>query len=86
MTVYAAEFDRWLVPRFHAEWIVQNVPGVSFQRISNAWHFAFMDRPGMPIPTPDGDAAADPPGFDRAALLARLAIDLPAFFDKALAE
>jgi hypothetical protein len=45
-----------------------------------------MDRPGMPIPTPDGDVAADPPGFDRAALLARLAVELPAFFDKALVD
>ncbi|MGE0424815.1 MAG: alpha/beta hydrolase family protein [Reyranellaceae bacterium] len=86
MAIYAAELDRWLVPRFHADWIAQNVPGVSFQRVPNAWHFAFMDRPGMPIPTPDGDAAADPPGFDRAALLARLALELPAFFDKALAQ
>ncbi len=86
MAVYAAEFDRWLVPRFHAEWIARNVPDVAFRRISNAWHFAFMDRPGTPIPTADGDAAADPPGFDRVALLARLAVELPAFFDKALAQ
>lgn len=84
--IYAAELDRWLVPRFHADWIAQNVPGVAFHRIANAWHFAFMDRPAMPIPTADGDAAADPPGFDRAALLARLAVELPAFFDKALAQ
>jgi predicted dienelactone hydrolase len=86
MTIYAAELDRWLVPRFHADWIAQNVPDAAFHRVSNAWHFAFMDRPGAPIPTPDGDAAADPPGFDRAALLARLAVELPAFFDKALAQ
>jgi len=86
MAVYAAELDRWLVPRFHAEWIAQNVPDTSFHRISNAWHFAFMDRPATPVPTADGDAAADPPGFDRAALLARLAVELPAFFDKALAQ
>lgn len=86
VAVYAAELDRWLVPRFHAEWIARNVPGAAYHGIANAWHFAFMDRPGTPIATADGDAAADPPGFDRAALLARLAIELPAFFDKALVE
>jgi predicted dienelactone hydrolase len=86
MAVYAAELDRWLVPRFHAEWIARHVPDVAFHRVANAWHFAFMDRPATPIQTADGDAAADPPGFDRAALLARLAVELPAFFDKALTE
>ena len=86
VAVYAAELDRWLVPRFHAEWIARNVPGAAYHGIANAWHFAFMDRPGTPIATADGDAAADPPGFDRAALLARLAVELPAFFDKALME
>lgn len=86
VAIYAAELDRWLVPRFHAEWIARNVPGAAFQGIPNAWHFAFMDRPATPIQTADGDAAADPPGFDRAALLARLAVELPAFFDKALME
>lgn len=86
VAVYAAELDRWLVPRFHSRWIAQHVPGVAYHAIPNAWHFAFMDRPATPIPTADGDAAADPPGFDRAALLARLAVELPAFFDKALAQ
>jgi predicted dienelactone hydrolase len=83
--IYAAELDRWLVPRFHAAWIAQNMPRAEFHSVDNAWHFAFMDRPSTPVPTPDGDAAADPPGFDRAALLAQLAVDIPAFFDKAFA-
>jgi predicted dienelactone hydrolase len=82
---YAAELDRWLVPRFHAAWIAQNMPHAEFHSVPNAWHFAFMDRPSAPTPTPDGDAAADPPGFDRAALLARLAVDVPAFFERAFA-
>jgi predicted dienelactone hydrolase len=83
--LYSAELDRWLVPRFHAAWIAQNMPRAEFHSVPNAWHFAFMDRPSTPVPTPDGDAAADPPGFDRAALLAQLAVDIPAFFDKAFA-
>jgi predicted dienelactone hydrolase len=83
VAVYGAENDRWLVPRFHAEWIAQNLPGVAFQRVPNAWHFAFMDPPGMPIPSEDGDVGADPPGFDRRAFLDRLGHELPDFFDKA---
>ena len=86
VAVYAAELDRWLVPRFHAEWIAKNIPGAEFHVIQNAWHFAFMDRPSTPIMTMDGDIAADPPGFDRPALLKRLQVELPAFFDKAFSE
>ncbi|MET0219857.1 MAG: dienelactone hydrolase [Tardiphaga sp.] len=83
--VYAAENDRWLPPRFHAVRIARSVPGAGLQIIPGAWHFAFMDKVGIPIPTLDGDASADPPGFDRAALLTQLNTDVPAFFDRALA-
>jgi hypothetical protein len=38
----------------------------------------------MPILTPDGDVAANPPGFDRAAFLKQLAVEITAFFDKTL--
>lgn len=82
--IYAAENDRWLPPRFHAAHIAQNIPGTGLQTIPNAWHFAFMDKVGMPIPTLDGDANADPPGFDRAAFLKQLSADISAFFDQAL--
>lgn len=82
--VYAAENDRWLVPRFHAAWIARNIPGSDFRAAPMAWHFAFMDKAGVPIQTLDGDANADPPGFDRAAFLSRLRGELVAFFDKAL--
>lgn len=82
VSIYEAENDRWLIPRFHARWIVANVKGAENRRVPNAWHFAFMDTPSMAIPTPDGDIAADPPGFDRAAFLQQLGSELPAFFDK----
>ncbi len=36
----------------------------------------------MPRPRPDGDVAANPPGFDRTAFLKQLAIDITDFFDK----
>jgi predicted dienelactone hydrolase len=81
--IYVAASDRFLVPRFHAEWIAQNMPRAELHRVANAWHFAFMDTPTMPIPSPDGDIGANPPGFDRAAFLQTLGGDLAAFFDQA---
>ncbi|MEO8022293.1 dienelactone hydrolase [Polaromonas sp.] len=84
VALYEAQQDRFLVPRFHAEWVAANMPGVDMHRVPNAWHFAFSDAPTMPIPSEDGDIGANPPGFDRAAFLGRLQRELPAFFDKAL--
>src|SRR5204863_6592850 len=81
--IYEAELDRFLVPRFHAEWVASNLPAANLHRVPNAWHFAFMDSPGMSIPSPDGDVAANPPGFDRRAFLNQLAEEVSAFFDKA---
>lgn len=81
--VYGAQHDRFLVPRFHADWIARNLPGAEVQQVPGAWHFAFMDMPSQAIPTEDGDIRADAPGFDRAALLQRLGREIPAFFDKA---
>jgi predicted dienelactone hydrolase len=83
VAVYEAQLDRFLVPRFHAEWVAANVPGVEMHRVPNAWHFAFMDTPTMSLPSEDGDVAANPPGFDRGAFLGQLQRELPAFFDKA---
>ena len=82
IALYVADDDRYLVPRFHAEWVARNVPGVEMHHVSNAWHFAFADAPTMPVPSEDGDIGADPPGFDRAAFLKQLAQDIPAFFDR----
>jgi predicted dienelactone hydrolase len=81
--LYAAENDRFLVPRFHADWISRHMPQAQRITVPGAWHFAFMDTPSMPLPTPDGDIGADPPGFDRAALHSQLGRALPAFFDQA---
>ena len=82
--IYEAELDRFLVPRFHAEWVASNLPAPNLHRVPNAWHFAFMDTPSMPLPSPDGDVAANPPGFDRDSFLKQLAVEITAFFDKAL--
>ena len=81
--IHDAEQDRFLVKRFHADWIARNLPAVERHPVPNAWHYAFMDTPSMPIPTEDGDISANPPGFDRQVYLRQLARALPAFFDKA---
>ena len=82
--IYEAELDRFLVPRFHAEWVASNLPAANLHRVPNAWHFAFMDTPSMSIPSHDGDITANPPGFDRSAFLNQLAVEITAFFDKTL--
>ena len=82
--IYEAELDRFLVPRFHAEWVASNLPAANLHRVPNAWHFAFMNAPSMSIPSHDGDVAANPPGFDRTAFLNQLAVEITAFFDKTL--
>lgn len=84
--IYVAEQDRFLVPRFHAEWIARNLAGAELRRVPNAWHFAFMDTPSSPIPSADGDLGSNPPGFDREAFLQQLKIELPVFFDKAFRQ
>ena len=84
VALYEAEGDRFLVPRFHAEWIARNLPGAQIERTPNAWHFAYVDRPSMAIGSEDGDIGADPAGFDRRAFLAKLGQDIPAFFDRVL--
>ena len=81
--LYVAEKDRFLVPRFHGEWIAGNMPGAAFHRVAGAGHYAFMDAPGQPIDSEDGDVAADPPGFDRRAFMTQLGDDVLRFFDAA---
>ncbi len=82
--VYEAALDRFVVPKFHAEWAASQLPAANLRRVPNAWHYAFMDMPGMSIPSPDGDLAANPPGFDRPAFLKQLGVELTAFFDQSL--
>jgi hypothetical protein len=86
VAIYAGEKDTFLVPRFHAQWVKQNMRGdnVTLQLVPNAGHYAFMNTPTMDLPSPDGSVAGDPSGFDRGAFLARLAQESIAFFDRHL--
>lgn len=80
--LYRAEEDRFVVPRFHVEWVAQQMPKAQLINVPKAWHFAFIDTPGMPLLSPDGDLRADPAGFDRAVFLEKLGQALPLFFDQ----
>jgi predicted dienelactone hydrolase len=86
VAIYAGEKDSFLVPRFHAQWVMQNMRATTttMQLVPNAGHYAFMNTPTMDLPSPDGSVARDPQGFDRAAFLDRLALESVAFFDKNL--
>ena len=80
------EKDTFLVPRFHAQWVMQNLRGANatMQLVPNAGHYAFITTPTMDLPSPDGSVGRDPQGFDRAAFLNRLAQESVAFFNKNL--
>lgn len=86
VAIYAGEKDTFLVPRFHAQWVMQNMRGsnATLNIVPNAGHYAFMNTPTMDLPSPDGSVAADPQGFDRATFLDRLARESVAFFEKNL--
>ena len=86
VAIYAGEKDTFLVPRFHARWVMQNMRGANatLQLVPNAGHYAFMNTPTMDLPSPDGSVAGDPQGFDRAAFLDRMAQESITFFDKNL--
>lgn len=84
--IYDAALDRFLVQRFRADWIARQAPAFELHTVSNAWHFAFMDTPAMPIASDDGDVGANPPGFDRPAFLQQLGGELAVFFNKAFSQ
>jgi hypothetical protein len=48
--------------------------------VAGAGHFAFMAQPTFPLPSAAGDAAANPPGFDRVAFLPTLESQVAEFF------
>lgn len=86
MAIYTGEEDTFLVPRFHAQWVMQNLRGTNatLNIVPNAGHYAFMNTPTIDLPSPDGSVARDPQDFDRAAFLDRFAQESVTFFEKHL--
>lgn len=70
--VLVAEKDVVLNTRHHGGHVVAHLPGARASSVAGAGHFAFMAQSTLPLPSAAGDAAANPPGFDRLAFLAEL--------------
>lgn len=78
--VVMAEQDVVLVGKYHGAHVVANLPGARASTVTGAGHFAFMAQPTFPLPSAAGDAAANPPGFDRVAFLPALENLVAEFF------
>ena len=78
--VLVAEKDVVLNTRYHGAYVVAQLPNVRAGTVAGAGHFAFMAQSTIPLPSAAGDAAANPPGFDRRVFLADLDQQVAAFF------
>lgn len=78
--VLVAGQDAVLNGAYHGAHVAKHLPGARASTVAGAGHFAFMARSTIPLPSPAGDAAADPPGFDRGAFLADLDDQVARFF------
>jgi len=78
--VIVAEHDAVLNGNYHGGHVVANLPQARASTVAGAGHFAFMAQSAMPMPSAAGDAAANPPGFDRAAYLLELEQQVAGFF------
>lgn len=78
--VIVAEQDGVLTSKYHGGHVVASVPRAQASTVAGAGHFAFMAQPTFPLPSAAGDAAANPPGFDRLAFLPELENQVAGFF------
>ena len=75
-----AEQDAVLNSRYHGGHVAAHVPAAEASTVPGAGHFAFMAQPSMSMPSAAGDAAANPPGFDRVAFQPQLEAQVLQFF------
>jgi predicted dienelactone hydrolase len=78
--VIVAELDAVLNGRYHGAYVVASLPTAQSSTVDGAGHFAFMAQSSIPLPSAAGDAAANPPGFNRVAFLAELENQVSGFF------
>lgn len=78
--VIMAEHDAVLNGKYHGQYVVANMPRAQASTVAGAGHFAFMAQPTFPLPSPAGDAASNPSGFDRVAFLPSLDSQVAEFF------
>lgn len=78
--VIVAEHDAVLNGKYHGGHVVANLPRAIASSAAGAGHFAFMAQATFALPSAAGDAAANPPGFDRLAYLPDLENQVASFF------
>ena len=78
--VIVAERDAVLNSKYHGGRVVASLPTAQASTVPGAGHFAFMAQSAIPLPSAAGDAAANPPGFDRVAYLPELENQVAEFF------
>jgi hypothetical protein len=78
--VIMAEKDAVLTRKYHGGYVVASMSAAQASTVAAAGHFAFMAQSTIPLPSAAGDAAANPPGFDRMAFLPELENQVSAFF------
>ena len=78
--VIVAERDAVLKGKYHGGYVVANLPRAQASTVTGAGHFAFMAQPTFSLPSAAGDAAANPPGFDRVAFRPELENQIAEFF------
>ena len=69
-----------LAGRYHGAHVAASLSGARVSTVPGAGHFAFMAQPTFPLPSAAGDAASNPPGFDRVAFLPTLEGQVAEFF------
>ncbi len=78
--VIVAERDVVLNGKYHGGHVVANLPRAQATTAGGAGHFAFMAQSIIALPSAAGDAAANPPGFDRAVYLLEMEQQIAGFF------
>src|SRR5262252_2481788 len=83
--IYAAELDAVVPPRYHAEPLRGTIkPTPEFVLVRGAGHYSFVEPFPEAVKRQVGEAATDPPGFDRAVFQGKLRLELVEFLDRAL--
>ena len=83
--LYAAELDAVVPARYHAEPLRETIkPTPEFVLVRGAGHYSFVEPFPEAVKRQVGEAATDPPGFDRAAFQEKLRREIVAFLDHAL--
>ena len=78
--IIVAQQDAVLNGKYHGGYVAASLPQALSSTAAGAGHFAFMAQATMALPSAAGDAAANPPGFDRVAYLPELESQVASFF------